>query len=404
MKIIMNKVIPIFILLAMLFAFTACNTNKKESNKASASAEPKDKVDKTDKNGNEKENEKDTEKEEGPFKNSDKKRVKAKGLYLTATSAGIRLEHYIELANTTEINSYVIDYKEDSGIICTNSNVALAKDNDCIEVRYDAKKVTTALRENNIYSIARIVCFKDPKLAGKQTDLAIKNSDGSLYKSRTEGSIPFLNPYDQRNWKYFVDLAKEAYAAGFDEVQFDYIRFPNGDKSKMNFGDTKGKSMSDTINEFLRYARKEMPDQIIAGDVFAIICESPNDTEKIGQDFELIGESIDYVCPMSYPSHYALGQIINGVKFPKPDLDPYNLIKNTFLKAKKRLEASKVHKPLVRAYLQDFTATWIGSGNWQYYEDEQIRQQIKGLYDAGYEEWFLWDPQNKYREGAFEKE
>jgi len=95
---------------------------------------------------------------------------------------------------------------------------------------------------------------------------------------------------------------------------------------------------------------------------------------------------------------------INGVKFPKPDLDPYNLIKNTFLKANKRLEASKGHKPIIRAYLQDFTATWIGKGNWQYYEDEQVRQQIKGLYDAGCEEWFLWDPQNKYREGAFEKQ
>ena len=335
------------------------------------------------------------------FQNGDKKRVKAKGLYLTATSAGARLKHYIELANTTEINSYVIDFKDDYGTVCFNSENALAKEIGAVEERYNAEKVTKELHDNDIYAIARIVCFKDPILAKEKPEYAIKNQSGGLY---VHNKMNWVNAYNKATWDYNIELAKEALAKGFDEVQFDYIRFPDGKKSEMVFGDTGGKSKSETINDFLAYARQQMPDAILSGDVFAIICESPGDTEGIGQVWEEIGKNLDYICPMAYPSHYALGQIINKVKFPKPDLDPYGVIKNTLLKGKERLSKVDGHKPIVRTYMQDFTATWIGKGNWQYYEDEQVKQQIKAVYDAGYEEWFLWDPMNKYREGAFKAE
>ncbi|MCX7842085.1 MAG: putative glycoside hydrolase [Clostridia bacterium] len=336
-----------------------------------------------------------------PFKNSDKKRVKAKGLYLTATSAGTRLKHYIDIANTTEINSYVIDVKNDYGTVAYNSSVPLAKEIGAVEARYDIDKVIKELHDNNIYAIARIVCFKDPILAKNKPELAIKNKDGGLY---VHNKMNWVNAYNKAAWQYNIDLAKEALAKGFDEVQLDYIRFPDGRKSDMIFGDTGGMQRHEAINSFLAYAREQLPDAIISGDVFAIICESPGDTEGIGQIWEEVGKSLDYVCPMAYPSHYALGQIINGVRFPKPDLDPYGVVKNTFIKAKNRLEKVEGHKPIVRAYLQDFTATWIGAGNWQYYEDEQVRQQIQAVYDAGYEEWLLWDPMNSYRVGAFKKE
>ncbi len=338
---------------------------------------------------------------EGGFKNSDKKRVKAKGLYLTASSAGVRLNHYINLANTTEINSYVIDYKDDDGYVCVDSKVPLAKEVNALDARYNPEKVVKELHDNNIYAIARIVCFKDPFLSKGRPDIAIKNKDGGLY---IHDGQTWVNPYNKNAWQYNIDLAKEALSKGFDEVQFDYIRFPDGKKSQMVFGDTGGKKMSDTVNDFLTYARQQLPDAILSGDVFAIITESPEDTEGIGQVWEEVGKSLDYVCPMSYPSHYALGQVINNVRFPKPDFDPYSVIKNTYLKAKARLEKVDGYKPMVRAYLQDFTATWIGKGNYQNYGDEQVRQQIQAVYDAGYEEWFLWDPMNTYHEGALKKE
>jgi len=329
------------------------------------------------------------------------KRVKAKGLYLTASSAGARLEHYIELANNTEINSYVIDVKNDYGIVSYESEVPLASEIGAIQKIYDVDEVIKKLHDNNIYAIARIVCFKDPILAQKKPEMAIKNPEGGLY---VHNKMNWVNPYNMDAWQYNIDLAKEALEKGFDEVQFDYIRFPDGKKSQMVFEGKDDREMYEVINDFLAYARKQLPNAILSGDVFAIILESPGDTEGIGQYFEYIGENLDYLCPMAYPSHYALGQIINNVKFPKPDLDPYGVVKNTLLKAKARYEKVEGHKPILRTYLQDFTATWIGAGNWQYYEDEQVRQQIQAVYDAGFEEWFLWDPMNNYREGALLKE
>lgn len=334
-------------------------------------------------------------------KNIQKKKIKAKGLYLTATSAGSRLKHYIELANTTEINSYVIDVKNDYGNVCHNSEVPLAKEVGAIDVRYDAEKVTKELHDNNIYAIARIVCFKDPILAEGKPELAVKNKDGGLY---VYDGMYWVNPYNRGAWDYNIELAKEALRKGFDEIQFDYVRFPEGRKSDMVFGDTGDKKYYEVINEFLAYARQQLPDAVLSADIFAIICESPGDTEGIGQYFEYIGRDMDYICPMAYPSHYARGQIINNIRFPKPDLDPYGVVKNTLLRAKERLDKVEGSKPGIRTFLQDFTATWLSPGNWQYYGDEQVRQQIQAVYDAGYEEWFLWDHMNDYREGALKKE
>jgi len=315
-----------------------------------------------------------------PSDSVQKKKVKAKGLYLTATSAGARLKHYIDLANTTEINSYVIDYKDDDGYVCVDSKVPVAKEVKAIDVRYDAAKVVKELHDNNIYAIARIVCFKDPFLSKGSPDMAIKNKSGGLYIHNQKA---WVNPYNKDAWQYNIDLAKEALAQGFDEVQFDYVRFPDGRKSEMVFGETGGKNLYETVNAFLKYSREQMPNAVLSADVFAIICESPEDTEGIGQYLELIGKDVDYICPMAYPSHYALGQIINGVKFSKPDLAPYDVIKNTLLKAKDRLSKVDGPTPMLRTYLQDFDASWIGNGNWQKYGDEQFRQQIQSVYDAG---------------------
>ncbi len=336
-----------------------------------------------------------------PSDSVEKKKVKAKGLYLTATSAGARLKHYIDLANTTEINSYVIDYKDDDGYVCVDSKVPVAKEVKAIDVRYDAAKVVKELHDNNIYAIARIVCFKDPFLSKGRPDMAIKNKSGGLYIHNQKA---WVNPYNKDAWQYNIDLAKEALAQGFDEVQFDYVRFPDGKKSEMVFGETEGKNLYETVNAFLKYSREQMPNAVLSADVFAIICESPEDTEGIGQYLELIGKDVDYICPMAYPSHYALGQIINGVKFTKPDLAPYEVVKNTLLKAKDRLSKVDGSTPMIRTYLQDFDASWIGKGNWQKYGDEQVRQQIQAVYDAGYEEWFLWDPMNSYHEGGLAKQ
>ena len=333
---------------------------------------------------------------------------KAKALYLTGwtVSSTAKLNHYIELANNTEINSYVVDIKDDDGYVGYESQVPAVREIGGWMKKYDADKVLKAFHDNNIHVIGRIVAFKDTVLSSKKPELAIKDKRGGLYKSKnTDGKmITWLNPYEKGSWTYLVDIAREAVNKGFDEIQFDYIRFANDGATKNMDFSAYTEPRDKAINDFLDYARKELPGVVLSADVFGIICESPGDTEKIGQNLDSVGKNIDYLSPMAYPSHYAFGQIVNNVKFAKPDLDPYNVVYNTLLKAKNRIAKIDGYKAGIRPYIQDFTASWLPKGNYQSYGPEQVRQQIKAVYDAGYDQWILWDALNTYDEAALLKE
>ena len=339
-----------------------------------------------------------------PLETETKASVKAKALYLTGWTVGgtKSVQHYVELANTTEINSYVVDIKDDDGYVGYESQVPEVQANGTWKKKYNAETVLNAFHENNIHVIGRLVVYKDPLYSAKRPDLAIKSVNGGLWKDRN--GLTWLNPYNKETWDYTISIAKEAVKLGFDEIQFDYVRFDSDSKKRMDFSDADGKEKYKAICEFLAYAKEQIPEVPISADVFGIILESPADTEGIGQYLEEIGKDIDYISPMVYPSHYALGQIVNKVKFPKPDLDPYGVVYNSLLKAKERIALVPGYKAGIRAYLQDFKAPWIGKGNYQDYGAEQVRQQIKAVYDAGYEEWIIWDASNTYHEDAFEPE
>jgi len=334
--------------------------------------------------------------------------VRVKALYLTGWTVGTskRLEHYVELANTTEINAYVVDIKDDDGYVGYESQVPEVRENGTWKKKYDPDKVLKAFHDNDIYVIGRLVVYKDPVYSVKRPDLAIKHVNGGVWKDKD--GITWLDPYKKENWDYTISIAKEAVAKGFDEIQFDYVRFPGGGKTTMDFSGIE-KEKYETINEFLAYAKEHITEVPISADVFGIILESPKDTENIGQYLELIGKDIDYISPMVYPSHYALGQIVNKVKFDVPDLDPYGVVYNSLVKCRNRLEQTEGYKARVRPYLQDFTASWLKSrdGKTKYYQTygpEQVRQQIQAVYDAGYEEWILWDARNTYSEDGLLKE
>ena len=332
--------------------------------------------------------------------------MKVKALYLTGWTAGIdeKLQHFIELAKTTEINAYVVDIKDDDGLVSYKSNIPAVQEINGWTNKYNVEKVIKAFHDNGIPVIGRLVCFNDPYASSKRTEMAIKHVNGGLWRDPNKNQT-WLNPYSEEAWKYIVDIAKEAVELGFDEIQFDYVRFPDGKRSTMNVGNP-GIEKYEAINRFLEYARKEIPAEIpISADVFGIILESPGDTEDIGQYLELVGkDNVDVICPMVYPSHYAVGQIVNNVTFAKPDLDPYGVVYNSLVKGKTRIAAVEGYKAKVRPYLQDFTASWLDKGYYQEYGAEQVRQQKKAVYDAGYEEWILWDPKNTYSEAALEKE
>ncbi len=329
---------------------------------------------------------------------------KVKALYLSGWTVGSRskVDHYIELAKNTEINSYVVDIKDDDGFVGYESQLPEVRENGTWKNKYNVENVLKAFHENDIYIIGRLVAFKDPVYSIKRPDLAIKSTKGGLWKDNKK--LNWLNPYNKDNWAYLISIAKEAVEKGFDEIQFDYVRFPSdGKKKEMDFSGMD-KEKHQAINEFLAYAAAELSGVPISADVFGIIFESPADTEGIGQYLEEVGKDIDYISPMVYPSHYAYGQIVNKVKFAAPDLEPYNVVYNTLVKGRDRLSKVSDYKAKVRPYLQDFTASWLRPRTmYQIYGPEQVKDQIKAVYDAGYEEWILWNASNKYNEQAFLK-
>ena len=331
--------------------------------------------------------------------------IKAKGLYLTGWTVGDmkKVEKFVDIANETEINSFVVDIKDDDGYVGYESNIPSVREVKGWKNKYKVEPVIKAFHDNNIYVIGRIVCFKDPVLAKAKPELAIRNVNGNVWKDKD--GRPWLDPYNEDSWPYIIEVAKEGVKNGFDEIQFDYVRFANdGDKRLMDFSKYSPKQKYEAINEFLDFAKKELPEVKVSADVFGIICESPADTEGIGQNLDTVGKKIDFLSPMVYPSHYAVGQIVNNVRFLKPDLDPYGVVYNTMLKAKSRIAQIQDYKAKMRPYIQNFAAPWLGKGYYQPYRETQVKEQIKAIYDAGYDEWLVWEATNSYSLNAFSKE
>ena len=337
--------------------------------------------------------------------------VKVRGLYVTAWSAGMpeRLAHYIELCDTTEINALVIDVKDDRGQTTYASGIEGAAGANS-NIIADMPGLVRQLKEHNIYAIARVVCFKDPIWSRLHSELAIQSKRGAPWKD-SEG-ITWLDPYNKASWKYIAAAAQEAARLGFDEIQLDYVRFPTGGRTDdANYGEAgEGTTKAEIIAEFLAYIRKalEGTNALLSVDIFGITAVHKGDYEDIGQALELMAQHADYISPMVYPSHFANkrqngeGQVINGMLYEAPDLQPYAVVNNTLLMMRNRLRAVKPPAG-VRAYLQDFTASYLGAGYYQTYTAEKVREQIQAVYDAGLEEWILWNAGGTYQEAALEK-
>ena len=326
-----------------------------------------------------------------------------KAVYITGWGIGTKSirESIISTMKEYNYNAIVIDIKDEAGQLSYNSNVQIAKDiGSSKNMIKDITAVLEELHANDIYVVGRIVTFKDPIYAGSiKTTVAYKKADGTTWKDYSNNAWP--NPYNENSWEYPIALAKEAAELGFDEIQFDYIRFPSseGKTSQIAYGfNSSTQTKSQTINAFLTKVMEELEpyDVVVSADVFGITTKRDGDFENIGQDFAKIAGIVDVICPMVYPSHYAN----NEYKIAKPDLAPYDIVYKSLEDAIKRLEIysgdSNAKVASIRPYLQDFTASWLGSGNYITYSSKQVAAQIQASYDLGINDFTLWDPSNKY--------
>ncbi|MEY8337021.1 putative glycoside hydrolase [Lachnospiraceae bacterium 62-35] len=323
--------------------------------------------------------------------------VKVKGIYLTAPVAGSekRMDEIIGKIDETEINAVVIDFKNDMGRVTCSVDSQLINEIDACQVEIkDMPGLIRRLKKHGIYTIARIVAFRDPYLAEKRPEWCLKLSDGTVFRDRQ--GLAWINPYKKEVWNYLTEIGEAAAENGFDEVQFDYIRFCTergvGDVV-FEEKDTMGRSKAEAVTQFTSYVYRQLSDRIfVSADVFGGIISSQVDAEAVGQNYGDMAAELDYICPMIYPSHYGDGYF--GIAHP--DTEPYQTIraalKGSAVEMKKH--GSKGNPAIVRPWLQDFTASYLDT--YIEYGPEQVRAQIQALYDAGYDQWMLWSASCQY--------
>lgn len=330
-----------------------------------------------------------------------------KGIYVSANSTkGEKFDELTKFIEDSDLNAIVIDVKDDSGNVTINFNTGNKEiDKHTLDI-VDAKPLLSKMKSKHIYPIARIVTFKDKNLAESHPEWSFKNADGTVWES--DGGDKFVNPFKKEVWDYNINVSKEAAKAGFKDIQYDYVRFPEAfenvehsltyDKGKYKDSDlSEVDQRVDTITQFLKTARKDLKPYgaEISADVFgysAMVEEAPG----IGQSFPKIAENTDAISSMIYPSHWSPGDF----GYDAPDKEPYGAVDKYLDKETEVLNKLGNKKPKSRPWLQDFTAQYLGEGNYKTYDSEAVEDQVKALKDHGINEFILWNAANDYTEGV----
>ncbi len=330
--------------------------------------------------------------------------TKVRGIYISGPMSGSTelFQNILDSMEGTEINTVVIDFKDDQGrITCQIDSPVVTEIGACRPYVKDIKSLISSLKERGLYVIARVVAFRDPYLAEQKPEWSLHLADGSLYRDKQ--GMAWVDPYRREVWDYLVEVGTAAKEAGFDEVQFDYIRFSTeGTMKQVVFDEeiTKGRSKTDVITEFVKYAYENLASQglFVSADVFGTIIDSEIDANAVGQIYTEMAKHLDYICPMIYPSHYGPGNF--GLEYP--DKQPYETVLAALQKSKTVMDQAAgadghvSSQAVVRPWLQDFTASYLGEGKYISYGYEEIQKQIQAVKDAGYDEWMLWSAANRY--------
>lgn len=325
--------------------------------------------------------------------------VKVKGIYLSeSTVTGENFDRLIELVEKTDLNSMVVDIKDDSEELLFLSDSAEKYNPEANRYARLSKAEASALlkkaKDRGIYLIARIVTFKSPIYSAQHSDGVITHAQtGEPFTE--DGVLLWTSPMDKKLWEYNVGLAEEAAELGFQEIQFDYVRFPTVPMGEdFYYKDLGEHSKTYAVQSFLKFAYERLKDKqvYLAADVFGWAATAKDDVQ-IGQHWEAMTNVVDYICPMIYPSHY--GEWNFGIQYP--DTAPYETVKAGARDCIDR-NANVLSPAKIRPWIQHFTASYIYYQGLQYieYGREEIQAQIQALRDLGIEEYLLWSPTNDY--------
>ncbi|MBZ5498987.1 MAG: putative glycoside hydrolase [Acidobacteriia bacterium] len=314
----------------------------------------------------------------------------ARGLYVTSWIAGMK--RFREIADgmaSSELNTLVIDIKDCSGKVGYDSAVPLVAEIKAHERRIrDLGAVLNYCQERKIHTIARIAVFQDPVLASAKPELAVKTTGGATWKDRNGQT--WVDSSSRKVWEYNLNLAKEAASRGFDEVQFDYVRFPtDGRLEDLAYPLYKADvPKHQVIKEFFRYLDQELKplDVLVSADIFGLTTVAEDDL-NIGQKIDDIAPYVDYLCPMVYPSHYPPGYM----GFAKPAEHPYKVVYDSCVRG---LDKIKGQRAKLRPWIQDFDLGAI-------YDRHMILEQIQALRDAGAFGFCAWNARNVYTTEAY---
>jgi hypothetical protein len=323
-----------------------------------------------------------------------------KAIYMTSYVAGTKSlrDNLVKLMDQTEVNAVVIDIKDYTGKISFEIPSEYLKKFDPFEKRIiDVQEFIGLLHSKGIYVIGRVSSFQDAHMVKIHPELAVKRaSDGAVWKDYK--GISWIDAGAEPMWQYLVTIGKESYALGFDEINFDYIRFPSdGNMKDIQFPFSEGKAKPAVLKSFYAYVDKNMGDIPISADLFGMTTTNSDDL-GIGQILDDALQYFDFVAPMVYPSHYPKN--FNG--YANPNTKPYEVIQFAMQGGINKVHglnngiasSSPISIKKLRPWLQDFSILGV------VYGAPEVRAQIKATYDVGLDSFMIWNASNRYTPGA----
>jgi hypothetical protein len=322
--------------------------------------------------------------------------TEVRALYMSswvASTPSMR-DHIIELVDTTNINALVIDIKDATGKISfTVNDELIANIGSSQNLIKDISGLIETLHAKNIYVIGRISTFQDPYLTKLKPEWSLRSKKtGEPWKDRK--GLSFLDPTKPEVWDYVTRLAQASYNVGFDEINFDYIRFPSdGNIDDILYPDASV-SRSDLLERFFQHVDTHVRKQGIptSADLFGLTTNTTDDM-GIGQVLEKAMPYFDFIAPMIYPSHYPK----NFQGYPNPATKPYEIVTFAMKQGVERASVVGFGPEKFRPWIQDFD---LGAD----YTAAMVQDQIRALDELGISSYMVWDPSNKYTVGAYKKD